>query len=36
MAGETEGNNLNELLQLLSQQYQDFVNRKERLENKAL
>jgi hypothetical protein len=36
MAGENESNNLNELMQLLLQQYQDFVNRKERLENKAL
>jgi hypothetical protein len=36
MAGENESNNLNELMQLLVQQYQDFVNRKERLENKAL
>jgi len=29
-------NNLKEVLQLLLQQYQDFVDRKERLENKAL
>jgi hypothetical protein len=29
-------NNLPELLQLLLQQYQDYVDRKERLENKAL
>jgi hypothetical protein len=36
MAGKNENNNLNELMQLLLQQYQDFVNRKERLENKAL
>jgi hypothetical protein len=32
----SEPNNLPELLQLLLQQYQDYVNRKERLENKAL
>jgi hypothetical protein len=31
-----EPNNLPELLQLLLQQYQDYVDRKERLENKAL
>jgi hypothetical protein len=31
-----ESNNLSEICQLLSQQYQDFVDRKERLENKAL
>jgi hypothetical protein len=36
MTDEIEGNNLNEIMQLLLQQYQDFVNRKERLENKAL
>jgi hypothetical protein len=32
----SEPNNLPELLQLLLQQYQDYVDRKERLENKAL
>jgi hypothetical protein len=33
---QMRGDNLSEILQLLSQQYQDFVDRKERLENKAL
>jgi hypothetical protein len=34
--GNSESKNLPELLQLLLQQYQDYVDRKERLENKAL
>jgi len=33
---EGQVRNLNVIMQLLLQQYQDFVNRKERLENKAL
>jgi hypothetical protein len=32
----SKADNLNELLQLLLQQYHDYVDRKERLENKAL
>jgi hypothetical protein len=33
---EEKNNNLNEIMTLLLQQYQDYVNRKEGLENKAL